>query len=203
MPHPDFWAVVVPVVEKLAGLLLLAGLWTRVCGMLALGVMMSALLLSVQLAERTVASAMPPLFIPVMVALASVVLVLLGGGAWSLDERTCRGGVKPSEPTGQRKHVVILGGGFGGLYTAIHLEKLLRGRHDVEVSLVNKENYFVLQPMLPEVVSGNLGILDTVSPIRRLVPHAPVCPRHRAYRSRREDGHPFARFRRSADGPVL
>jgi NADH dehydrogenase len=170
LPHPDFYAAVVPLVEILAGLLLLAGLWTRVGGMLALGVMLPALVLSVQLTERTVASAMPPLFFPVMVTLTSVVLVLLGGGAWSLDERMCLGPVKEAAPTGERKRIVILGGGFGGLYTAIHLEKLLRGRNDVEVSLVSKENYFVFQPMLPEVVSGNLGVLDTVSPIRRLVP---------------------------------
>lgn len=70
----------------------------------------------------------------------------------------------------KRTRVVILGGGFGGLYTALHLEKKLRKRDDLEVLLINNENYFVFQPMLPEVVSGNIGILDTVSPIRRLLP---------------------------------
>lgn len=69
-----------------------------------------------------------------------------------------------------RKRVVILGGGFGGIYTALHLEKALRKRDDIEITLVNKENYFVFQPMLAEVVSGNIGILDTVSPIRRMLP---------------------------------
>lgn len=70
----------------------------------------------------------------------------------------------------KRKRVVILGGGFGGVYTGIYLEKLLKKRDDFEVTLINKENYFVFQPMLAEVVSGNIGILDTVSPIRRLLP---------------------------------
>jgi len=69
-----------------------------------------------------------------------------------------------------RKRVVILGGGFGGIYTALHLEKALKKRDDFEIILVNKENYFVFQPMLAEVVSGNIGILDTVSPIRRMLP---------------------------------
>ncbi|HSE20697.1 MAG TPA: FAD-dependent oxidoreductase [Pyrinomonadaceae bacterium] len=69
-----------------------------------------------------------------------------------------------------RKRVVILGGGFGGIYTALHLEKALRKHDDFEITLVNKENYFVFQPMLAEVVSGNIGILDTVSPIRRMLP---------------------------------
>jgi len=70
----------------------------------------------------------------------------------------------------QRKRVVILGGGFGGIYTALYLEKALGHRDDFEIVLINKENYFVFQPMLAEVVSGNIGILDTVSPIRRLLP---------------------------------
>ena len=70
----------------------------------------------------------------------------------------------------KRKRVVILGGGFAGVYTAIHLEKALRRRDDLEIVLVNKENYFVFQPMLAEVVSGSIGILDTVSPIRRMLP---------------------------------
>ena len=73
-----------------------------------------------------------------------------------------------TEPT----RIVILGGGFGGVYTAKYLGQLLKGRADVEVVLVNKENYFVFQPMLAEVVSGNIGIMDTVSPIHRLLPHA-------------------------------
>src|ERR1044072_7444043 len=69
-----------------------------------------------------------------------------------------------------RKRVVILGGGFAGVYTAQYLEKALGRRDDFEITLVNKENYFVFQPMLPEVISGSIGLLDTVSPIRRLLP---------------------------------
>lgn len=71
---------------------------------------------------------------------------------------------------GQRKRIVILGGGFGGIYTALYLEKALKRRDDFEILLINKENYFVFQPMLAEVVSGSVGILDTVSPIRRMLP---------------------------------
>src|SRR6266567_2011786 len=70
----------------------------------------------------------------------------------------------------QRKRIVILGGGFAGVYTAMHLEKALRRRDDLEILLINKENYFVFQPMLAEVVSGSIGMLDTVSPIRRMLP---------------------------------
>lgn len=70
----------------------------------------------------------------------------------------------------KRKRVVILGGGFAGVYTALHLEKALGRRNDFEILLINKENYFVFQPMLAEVVSGSIGMLDTVSPIRRMLP---------------------------------
>ncbi|MEO6391782.1 MAG: FAD-dependent oxidoreductase [Pyrinomonadaceae bacterium] len=70
----------------------------------------------------------------------------------------------------QRKRVVILGGGFAGVYTAMNLEKAARRRDDLEIILVNKDNYFVFQPMLAEVVSGSVGMLDTVSPIRRMLP---------------------------------
>jgi NADH dehydrogenase len=65
--------------------------------------------------------------------------------------------------------VVVLGGGFGGVYTALHLERLSATGAPVEVTLVNRENYLVFQPMLAEVVAGDVGILDTVSPLRQLL----------------------------------
>ena len=70
--------------------------------------------------------------------------------------------------------ILILGGGFGGVYTALALERLLRRdlrRGTVEIALVNRENYIVFQPMLPEVISGSIGLVDTTSPIRRLCPN--------------------------------
>ena len=72
--------------------------------------------------------------------------------------------------TKEKKRIVILGGGFAGVYTAQYLEKELGRGDDFEIVLINKENYFVFQPMLPEVISGTIGLLDTVSPIRRLLP---------------------------------
>ncbi len=70
----------------------------------------------------------------------------------------------------KQKRVVILGGGFGGVFTGMYLEKLLKERHEVEIALVNQENYFVFQPMLAEIISGSIGLTDTVSPINRLLP---------------------------------
>lgn len=74
----------------------------------------------------------------------------------------------------RKRRIVILGGGFAGVYAARRLEKLLRGRDDVDIVLVNKENYFVFQPLLPEVISGTIGLTDVVSPLRRLLKRTDV-----------------------------
>lgn len=68
-----------------------------------------------------------------------------------------------------KKQIVILGGGFGGVYTARCLERLLRPE-EADISLINRENYWVYQPMLPEVISGSIALTDVVAPIRRLCP---------------------------------
>jgi NADH dehydrogenase len=68
------------------------------------------------------------------------------------------------------KQVVILGGGFGGVYTAMYLQKYLKKtKEPFEISIINRENYFVFHPMLAEVVGGSLGILDTINPISKLL----------------------------------
>lgn len=69
--------------------------------------------------------------------------------------------------TMQKKRIVILGGGFGGVYAARVMEKILKPE-EASIKLVNRENYWVYQPMLPEVISGSIGITDVVSPIRHL-----------------------------------
>ncbi|HUP25301.1 MAG TPA: FAD-dependent oxidoreductase [Thermoanaerobaculia bacterium] len=72
----------------------------------------------------------------------------------------------------QVHRVVVLGGGFGGVEVARRLLRAARGggSAELEVHLVNRENYLVFQPMLPEVVSGGVGLADTISPLRRLLP---------------------------------
>ncbi len=62
------------------------------------------------------------------------------------------------------KQILILGGGFAGVYTARCLEKLLRSE-EASLTLINRENYWVYQPMLPEVISGSIGLTNVVSPI--------------------------------------
>ena len=45
------------------------------------------------------------------------------------------------------KRIVILGGGFGGVYTARRLERLLRRRSDVEIVLVSRDNFLLMTPL--------------------------------------------------------
>jgi NADH:ubiquinone reductase (H+-translocating) len=76
--------------------------------------------------------------------------------------------------TNSKKRVVILGGGFGGVYVAVHLGKLLSKREleEIEIVLVNRENYIVFQPLLPEVISGSVELNHVIAPIRRMAPKA-------------------------------
>lgn len=74
-----------------------------------------------------------------------------------------------SRPSTESKRILILGGGFGGLYTALHLEKRLRRSANVEVTLVNRENFFLFTPMLHEVAAGDLDLTHIVNPVRKLL----------------------------------
>jgi NADH dehydrogenase len=71
----------------------------------------------------------------------------------------------PDRPT----RVVILGGGFGGVYTARHLERLLRRNRNVEVVLVSRDNFFLMTPLLFDVCTGTLGLHNCSAPIRSVL----------------------------------
>ncbi len=68
-----------------------------------------------------------------------------------------------------RKQILILGGGFGGLYTARELEKELGAESEVEITLVNRDNFFLFTPMLHEVAASDLDPADILNPIRKLL----------------------------------
>jgi len=70
--------------------------------------------------------------------------------------------------------IVIAGGGFAGLYAAMHFEKRLARRADVEVTLVSRENFILFTPMLHEVAAGDLYPGDIVNPLRRILRHVKV-----------------------------
>jgi NADH dehydrogenase len=65
--------------------------------------------------------------------------------------------------------ILILGSGFGGLYTALELEKQFGDDPGVEITLVNRENFFLFTPMLHEVAASDLDITTIVNPIRKLL----------------------------------
>src|SRR3984957_9172333 len=65
-----------------------------------------------------------------------------------------------------KKRILILGGGFGGVYTARHLERLCKRRSDVEIVLVSRDNFLLMTPLLFEVCSGNIDARHCAFPIR-------------------------------------
>src|SRR5262245_29097262 len=62
--------------------------------------------------------------------------------------------------------IVVLGGGFGGVATVRRLEQLLRPRAGVELTLVSRQNFFVMTPLLFEACSGRLELRHCAQPIR-------------------------------------
>ena len=63
------------------------------------------------------------------------------------------------------KHVVIVGGGFAGLNAA----KKLGGRAGVRVTLVDRQNYHLFQPLLYQVAMAGLSPADIATPIRSVL----------------------------------
>jgi len=71
---------------------------------------------------------------------------------------------------GREKHrIVILGAGFGGLYAALNLERILPRFPEVEATIVNRENFFLFTPMLHEVAASDVDIPHIVNPIRKML----------------------------------
>jgi NADH:ubiquinone reductase (H+-translocating) len=61
-------------------------------------------------------------------------------------------------------HVVIVGGGFGGLHAALSL-----GDPSVRVTLIDKRNFHLFQPLLYQVATGGLSPADISSPLRSIL----------------------------------
>jgi len=69
----------------------------------------------------------------------------------------------------KKNRVLILGGGFGGLYAALAFEK--RHHPDFEVTLISQDNFFLFTPMLHEVAASDLDLTHIVNPIRKMLRH--------------------------------
>lgn len=68
--------------------------------------------------------------------------------------------------------IVVLGGGFGGVAAVRHLERLCEGKPGVEITLVSRQNFFVLTPLLFEACSGTLELRHCAQPIRPVLKRA-------------------------------
>jgi NADH dehydrogenase len=65
--------------------------------------------------------------------------------------------------------ILILGGGFGGLAAALELQKAMARDRSLEVTLVNRDNFFLFTPMLHEVAASDVDITHIVNPLRKLL----------------------------------
>jgi NADH dehydrogenase len=79
--------------------------------------------------------------------------------------------MKPLASAGNMR-IVVLGGGFGGVAVVRQLERVLRRRTDVEITLVSRENFFMLTPLLFEACSGRVELRHCAQPIRAVLRRA-------------------------------
>jgi len=66
----------------------------------------------------------------------------------------------------KKPHIVIIGAGFGGVYAAKHLLKELGDA--AEITLINRDNYFLFTPLLHEVATGSLSHQSVIEPIAEI-----------------------------------
>lgn len=88
--------------------------------------------------------------------------------------RRSKQAVMRDTPGTARHQVVILGGGFGGVYAAISLQRHARRRRNLDVTLIARENYFLFTPMLPQAATGSIDTRSVVANLRRILPDVRV-----------------------------
>ncbi|WP_327305922.1 NAD(P)/FAD-dependent oxidoreductase [Streptomyces sp. NBC_01298] len=76
-------------------------------------------------------------------------------------------GTAPGTPP--RTRILIVGGGYVGMYTALRLQRKLRA-DEAEVTVVTPEPYMTYQPFLPEAAAGSISPRHVVVPLRRVLP---------------------------------
>jgi len=66
-----------------------------------------------------------------------------------------------------KPHIVILGAGFGGVYTAKNLIPQVK-KGAIDLTIINRTNYFLFTPLLHEVATGSLGPSSVAEPLREI-----------------------------------
>ncbi|WP_369247603.1 NAD(P)/FAD-dependent oxidoreductase [Streptomyces sp. R41] len=72
----------------------------------------------------------------------------------------------------ERARILIVGGGYVGMYTALRLQQKLKPelkRGEVEITVVSPEPYMTYQPFLPEAAAGSISPRHVVVPLRRVL----------------------------------
>jgi NADH dehydrogenase len=69
---------------------------------------------------------------------------------------------------GDPVRVVIVGGGFAGLYTAMQLDRALGYHRDLKITVIDRRNYFLFPPLLPSVAAGAIETRQVTYPFRRI-----------------------------------
>lgn len=75
-----------------------------------------------------------------------------------------------SDPASLPRHVVIIGGGFAGLHVAMGLK-----RAPVRVTLIDRRNFHLFQPLLYQVATGGLSPANIAAPLRGILTHQKNC----------------------------
>ncbi|MGW1196337.1 NAD(P)/FAD-dependent oxidoreductase [Streptomyces sp. NPDC002536] len=75
--------------------------------------------------------------------------------------------------TTERPRILVVGGGYVGLYAARRILKKLRSQEAI-VTVVDPRSYMTYQPFLPEAAAGSISPRHVVVPLRRVLPGAEV-----------------------------
>ncbi|CAM5277974.1 NAD(P)/FAD-dependent oxidoreductase OS=Streptomyces tendae OX=1932 GN=GUR47_22245 PE=3 SV=1 [Streptomyces tendae] len=72
----------------------------------------------------------------------------------------------------ERARILVVGGGYVGMYTALRLQRNLKGelrRGEAEITVVTPDPYMTYQPFLPEAAAGSISPRHVVVPLRRVL----------------------------------
>jgi NADH:quinone reductase (non-electrogenic) len=94
---------------------------------------------------------------------------LILGAAWGAYRRLHKPSSLPGSYAEARTKILIVGGGFGGLAAARELARMLGGRQDVGVALVDRKNYTTFWPMVPSVIPSNADVRHVAHSLRRVL----------------------------------
>jgi len=79
-----------------------------------------------------------------------------------------RGGHPHTGSASRLPRILIVGGGYVGMYTALHLRRRLR-KNEAQICVIDPKSYMTYQPFLPEAAAGNLAERHVVAPLRQVL----------------------------------